>query len=58
MGDTTREAYIKKINEVLEDSAKSYFLDTKTDLIAYAIVYALCWVAEELHEANKRCKDG
>ena len=56
--DDIAERYVKKINEVLDESAKSYFMDTKTDCIAYAIVYALCWVAEELHEVNKRCNDG
>jgi len=58
MASERAKMYIGKINEVLEDSQKSYFVDTKTDCIAYAMVYALCWVAEELSEMNERANDG
>lgn len=58
MASERQKFYIGRINEVLETSQQSYFADTKTDYIAYAMVYALCWIAEELSEMNERAKDG
>jgi hypothetical protein len=52
------KTYMDKIQDVLSCSQQSYFIDTKTDCIAYAIAYSLMWIAEELHEMNERYQDG
>lgn len=52
------EKYIRKINDEIEESQKSYYPDTKTECMHYAMLYAMCWIAEELNTLNGGNGDG
>lgn len=52
-----QQYYIELINEELDSSRRFPHLDTRQDCLLCAMVYALSWIAEELHEVNERCND-
>ena len=53
-----QQYYSELINEELDSSRRSLHIDTEQNCLSCAMVYALSWIAEELHEMNEGCKDG